>query len=152
MWQWSAVSCLATSAEYQSAAAPQSLKGKVAIVTGGTGSIGFAVAEQLAEAGVHVALVDLNAERCEEMAKKLPTRSMGIAFDVSSEQAVLDGVELEPAAVLRLASCAERLALVAHGGCVALATTPLCVTLSSGGSIGTWPAGPPLCGAGGAAT
>ena len=93
MWQWDPVSCLATTAECQSAAAPQSLKGKVAIVTGGTGSIGFAVAEQLAEAGVHVALVDLNAERCEEMAKKLPTRSMGIAFDVSSEQAVLDGVE-----------------------------------------------------------
>ena len=69
------------------------LKGKVALVTGGTGSIGFAVAEQLAEAGVHVALVDLNGERCEEMAAKLPTRSMGIAFDVSREEAVFEGVQ-----------------------------------------------------------
>jgi len=80
-------------AECQSAAAPQSLKGKVALVTGGTGSIGFAVAEQLAEAGVHVVLVDLNAARCEEMAAKLPTRSMGISFDVSREEAVIEGVQ-----------------------------------------------------------
>ena len=93
MWQSNSVSCQATFAECQAAAAPQSLKGKVALVTGGTGSIGFAVAEQLAEAGVHVALVDLNAERCEEMAAKLPTRSMGIAFDVSREEAVVEGVQ-----------------------------------------------------------
>jgi len=72
--------------------APTSLKGKVALVTGGTGSIGWAVAQQLAEAGCHVALVDLNAKRCEELAAQLPTRSIGIAFDIASESSVTVGV------------------------------------------------------------
>jgi len=85
MWQWNA--------ECEPATAPQSLKGKVALVTGGTGSIGFCVAEQLAEAGVHVVLVDLNAAKCEEMAAKLPTHSIGISFDVSKEEAVFEGVQ-----------------------------------------------------------
>ena len=68
------------------------LAGKVALVTGGTGSIGFAVAQQLADAGCHVALVDLNEERCQQMAARLPTRSIGIAMDVASEPAVTAGV------------------------------------------------------------
>ena len=76
--------------------APSSLRGKVALVTGGTGSIGWACAKQLAEAGCHVALVDLDLARCEELAAQLPTKSIGVAFDVSSEPAVVAGV---PAAV-----------------------------------------------------
>ena len=75
------------------AAPPPSLQGKVALVTGGTGSIGWAVAQQLADAGCRIALVDLNEERCQEMASKLPTPSIGIAFDVSSETAVVAGVQ-----------------------------------------------------------
>jgi 3-oxoacyl-[acyl-carrier protein] reductase len=50
------------------------------------------VAQQLADAGCHVALVDLNAKRCEELAAQLPTRSIGVAFDVSSEASVTAGV------------------------------------------------------------
>jgi len=73
--------------------APESLKGKVALVTGGTGSIGWAVAQQLAAAGVHVAIVDLDAGRCEEMAARLPTRSIGVSFDVSNEESVVAGVQ-----------------------------------------------------------
>jgi nucleoside-diphosphate-sugar epimerase len=72
--------------------APSSLRGKVALVTGGTGSIGWACAKQLAEAGCHVALVDLDLARCEELAAQLPTKSIGVAFDVSSEPAVVAGV------------------------------------------------------------
>ena len=68
------------------------LQGKVALVTGGTGSIGFAIAQQLADAGCHVALVDLNEQRCQEMAARLPTRCIGIAIDVASEPAVTAGV------------------------------------------------------------
>ena len=71
---------------------PASLNGKVALVTGGTGSIGWAVAQQLAANGCHVALVDLDEARCSEMAAKLPTRSIGIAFDVSDEASVEAGV------------------------------------------------------------
>ena len=76
----------------EESAAPSSLKGKVALVTGGTGSIGWACAKQLAEAGCHVALVDLDLARCEELAAQLPTKSIGVAFDVSSEPAVVAGV------------------------------------------------------------
>ena len=64
-------------------ASPPSLEGKVALVTGGTGSIGWAVAQQLADAGCRVALVDLDEKRCSEMAAKLPTKCIGLAFDVS---------------------------------------------------------------------
>ena len=71
---------------------PSSLKGRVALVTGGTGSIGWACAKQLAEAGCHVALVDLDLARCEELAAQLPTKSIGVAFDVSSEPEVVAGV------------------------------------------------------------
>ena len=39
-----------------------------------------------------MALVDLNAKRCEELAAQLPTRSIGVAFDVSSEASVTAGV------------------------------------------------------------
>ncbi len=76
----------------EESAAPSSLKGKVALVTGGTGSIGWACAKQLAAAGCHVALVDLDLARCEELAAQLPTKSIGVAFDVSSEPAVVAGV------------------------------------------------------------
>ena len=71
---------------------PSSLKGRVALVTGGTGSIGWACAKQLAAAGCHVALVDLDLARCEELAAQLPTKSIGVAFDVSSEPEVVAGV------------------------------------------------------------
>ena len=71
---------------------PSSLKGRVALVTGGTGSIGWACAKQLSEAGCHVALVDLDLARCEELAAQLPTKSIGVAFDVSSEPDVVAGV------------------------------------------------------------
>ena len=79
-------------AEVTKRIAPSTLEGKVALVTGGTGSIGWAVAQSLADAGCKVALVDLNEERCQEMAARLPTKSIGVAFDVSSEPAVMDGV------------------------------------------------------------
>ena len=64
----------------------------MALVTGGTGSIGWAVAQQLADAGCRVALVDLDEKRCNEMAAKLPTKCIGLAFDVSKEPAVQAGV------------------------------------------------------------
>ena len=79
----------ATRAEQQpSSLPPQSLHGKTALVTGGTGAIGWAVASSLAAQGCQVALVDLDQSRCEQFAARLPTRSLGIAFDVSDPQAV----------------------------------------------------------------
>ena len=89
----SAAAAAATIATCDAAPQPTSLEGKVALVTGGTGSIGWCVAQQLADAGCKVALVDLNEARCAEMAAKLPTKCIGVAFDVSSEPAVTAGVQ-----------------------------------------------------------
>ena len=87
-----AACCYAATARCEERAPPP-LAGKVALVTGGTGAIGWACARALAGAGCRVALVDLDADRCAEFAARLPTPSIGAAFDVSDEDAVVAGVE-----------------------------------------------------------
>lgn len=47
------------------------LDGKVAIVTGGGGGIGRAIALRLADAGVNIAIADIVPERCEETADRI---------------------------------------------------------------------------------
>ena len=71
----------------------KSLVGKVALVTGGTGSIGRCVAQSLAIQGCRVVVVDLDEQKCQEFAASLPTPSLGISIDVSSEDAVTQGYE-----------------------------------------------------------
>ena len=60
------------------------MAGRVAIVTGGAGGIGFATAERLAGAGATVAIADLRADAAEEAAARLP-RAFGVGVDVSVE-------------------------------------------------------------------
>lgn len=60
-------------------------------MTGGTGSIGWAVCRDLAAKGCKVVVVDLNEERCRKYAQDLPTKSMGIKIDVSDEESVKAG-------------------------------------------------------------
>ncbi len=47
------------------------LEDKIAVVTGGAGQIGNGVVRALADAGAHVAVVDVNAEGAEELARML---------------------------------------------------------------------------------
>ena len=42
------------------------MKGRVALITGGAGYIGFSIAEALAEAGADIVLLDFNTEICKE--------------------------------------------------------------------------------------
>ncbi|GAA5877915.1 hypothetical protein JCM16303_000280 [Sporobolomyces ruberrimus] len=69
-----------------------SMKGKTSIITGGSGGIGFAAAEAIAEAGGDVALVYNSAkgmdERAEELAKKFGTKVKAYKCAVSEYDAV----------------------------------------------------------------
>jgi rhamnulose-1-phosphate aldolase/alcohol dehydrogenase len=74
---------------------PKALAGQVAVVTGAAGAIGSAVAECLIEAGAHVVLSDLNAERlgstCEALAQRHGKDARrGVVCDVTDEDSVVD--------------------------------------------------------------
>jgi len=73
------------------------LAGKVAIITGGAGGIGKALAEEMAERGCYMVLADLNTELLEKTATEL--RAMGARLDAKTVdvrdaaqvQALVDG-------------------------------------------------------------
>jgi len=82
-----------------------SLRGTVALVTGGPGGIGAAVVRRLAAEGAHVAIADLHLDRCQALAAEVAA-SGGAAsshrLDVASSRqvsAVLDDVEASAGAV-----------------------------------------------------
>jgi NAD(P)-dependent dehydrogenase (short-subunit alcohol dehydrogenase family) len=61
---------------------------KVAVVTGGAGGIGGALAEALAAKGARVVVVDLDADGAERLAATLGERALGLGADVSDEAAL----------------------------------------------------------------
>ncbi len=70
------------------------LKGKVALVTGGSSGIGAMISESLVRAGAHVMLASRKGERCEAMAERLNAlgasgSAEGFAGDVGSESSIL---------------------------------------------------------------
>jgi 3-oxoacyl-[acyl-carrier protein] reductase len=67
---------------------PRVLSGKVAVVTGGAGAMGMAVARALLEDGAAVALVDVDAARVDGAARSLGAKSLPVACDVSDPDAV----------------------------------------------------------------
>lgn len=73
------------------------LRGKAAIVTGGTRGIGRAIAQSLAEAGVSVAVASRNADDCARAAREIEQstggRARGIACDVRNAEACARLVE-----------------------------------------------------------
>lgn len=74
------------------------LKGKTAVVSGGGGAIGRAIAMKLAGEGADVAILDINVEAVEKVADELRgcgVRSSGYAVDIRDYPAVktcLDGI------------------------------------------------------------
>ena len=69
-----------------------SLKGRVAVVTGGASGLGSAVVNRLAEAGASVMILDMNADQAEAAARKVAattgSKIIAAAVDVSDEASV----------------------------------------------------------------
>ena len=69
------------------------LKGKIALVTGGSRGLGRADAFALAEAGADVVIADiLDAERTADDVRTLGRRSMAIKMDVTNMEEVKEGI------------------------------------------------------------
>jgi len=65
---------------------PPSLKGQVALVTGGGGGLGAAIAQVLGEAGMRIAIADVNMQRAENCAALLDERdieAVALSLDVA---------------------------------------------------------------------
>ena len=69
-----------------------SLKGNVAIVTGGAGAYGYSISTALAEAGATVVLASRGVDECEVKAGHLRERSLsavGMALDLRSDESIV---------------------------------------------------------------
>lgn len=69
-----------------------SLAGRRAVITGGAQGLGKAIALRLAEAGAHILIGDVNAERAHEtaaeIANRFPVRARGLGMDVTDAESV----------------------------------------------------------------
>jgi rhamnulose-1-phosphate aldolase/alcohol dehydrogenase len=76
-------------------AKPAPLARQVALVTGAAGAIGFAICRTLIEAGAHVVVCDLDAERTAAAVAELDPKKQGlaagVAMDVTDERSVAAG-------------------------------------------------------------
>jgi 3-hydroxybutyrate dehydrogenase len=72
------------------------LNGKICIVTGAAGGIGYGIARRYVQEGAKVAIADLRADAAEsaaaELSKMGPGEAIGIAMDVTSEAEVNRGI------------------------------------------------------------
>jgi rhamnulose-1-phosphate aldolase/alcohol dehydrogenase len=67
---------------------PAELEGSVALVTGGAGAIGGAIANRLAAAGAAIVLCDLDYQGAVTAAESLGAAAVGVAGDVTDEDSV----------------------------------------------------------------
>ena len=77
------------------------LNGKSAVVTGAASGIGKEIALTLARAGASVAIADLNLAGAEAVAREIEQaggKAMGVAMDVTNEEAVNQGIDRVAAA------------------------------------------------------
>ena len=73
------------------------LNNKVAIVTGGADGIGKATALLLAEAGAHIVIADLNAEKAQKLVEELEkkgTKSLAVQCNILEDQSLVELVDL----------------------------------------------------------
>jgi NAD(P)-dependent dehydrogenase (short-subunit alcohol dehydrogenase family) len=69
------------------------LKGKVAVITGGAGVIGYAVCEAMASSGIKTAIIDINKEAAEKTAQQLTDKfkveCIGVEASVLDKQSLI---------------------------------------------------------------
>lgn len=73
-----------------------SLKGKTAIITGGSRGLGKAIATLLAQEGVNIGITGRNEEQLKSVAQelqKIGVKASFAAFDIASEDAVKSGIK-----------------------------------------------------------
>lgn len=67
-----------------------SLKGRVAVITGGTGHIGSAMGEALAELGANIVILDISLESCllvcERISKEYAVETLPLAVNLAQEK------------------------------------------------------------------
>ena len=82
-----------------------SLEGKVALITGAASGLGKAIAELYAQHGASVAIADINQDAADKVAAEINAaggKALGVAMDVTSEDAVNAGTDKVVAAFGRL--------------------------------------------------
>lgn len=62
---------------------PFSLKGKTALITGGTSGLGYAIARCMIQVGANVIVIGRNAENAQAAAKSLGIQALAYTFDVA---------------------------------------------------------------------
>jgi NAD(P)-dependent dehydrogenase (short-subunit alcohol dehydrogenase family) len=74
------------------------LKGKVAVITGGAGVIGYAVCEAMASTGIKTAIIDINKEAAEDSASRLSEKynivCIGVEANVLDKQSLIDAKKI----------------------------------------------------------
>ena len=97
-----------------------SLDGRVALITGGAGHLGFAMADALAESGAQLVLLDLDERAVEEAAQSLTAswggEHRGIAIDLSSQDAIEQGIAALEASIPQLDVLINCASLVGSSG------------------------------------
>ena len=74
----------------------QELKGKIALITGGSRGIGKAIALALAKEGVNVAITGRNEEKLKEVVQEIERKGVKSAyavFDITSKTEVYNALE-----------------------------------------------------------
>jgi rhamnose utilization protein RhaD (predicted bifunctional aldolase and dehydrogenase)/NAD(P)-dependent dehydrogenase (short-subunit alcohol dehydrogenase family) len=69
-------------------AKPKPFTGQVAVITGGAGAIGAATAKAFAREGAHVAVLDLDGAKADDVAKATSNGAIGLACDVTDPASV----------------------------------------------------------------